>query len=75
MVAISQLMATVCTSHPGLEICEAVQIERKLRFGGERGLLNRIDGGRRAACLSDFQDFEPRCCDAADIQRSPRRAV
>lgn len=35
MVAISQLMATVCTSHPRLDICVAVQIERNtgLRSG------------------------------------------
>ncbi|GLS40629.1 hypothetical protein GCM10010869_62260 [Mesorhizobium tianshanense] len=32
MVAISQLMATVCTSHPRLEICVAVQIERNTGF-------------------------------------------
>lgn len=36
-------------------------------------MLNRIDGGRRAACLSDFQAFEPRCCVATGYPALPEK--
>lgn len=62
IVAISQLIATVCTSHPRLDVCEAVQIARNAGF-------------QRGAKVVETPDCGSACCISSCLFQTPKASL